>query len=79
MLKQMYEFGSPEVLRQTRIVRADGSQEETTQITNPQSGGILEKLFGNMTNSGDSADAKEVIDVEPDTPKKNARYENIEE
>ena len=75
-LKQMYEFGSPEVLRQTRIVRADGSKEETTQITNPQSGGILEKLFGNMTSSKDEED---IIEVEATPVKKNARYENIED
>lgn len=76
MLKQMYETGSSEVLRQTRIVRADGTQEETTQITNPQSGGILEKLFGNMTNNNSK---EEVIEVEATPVKKNPRYENIEE
>lgn len=78
MLKQMYEFGSPEVLRQTRIVRADGSREETTQITNPQGGGILERLFGNLTEpkKDDTIIEAEVVS-EP--PKKNARYENIEE
>lgn len=47
-LKQMYEFGNTEVLRQTKILRSDGTQEMTTQVTNPQSGGILEKIFGNM-------------------------------
>lgn len=78
MLKQMYEYGSPEVLRQTRIVRADGSREETTQITNPQGGGILERLFGNMTSS-EPEEAKEVVDAEPVTPAKNPRYENIED
>lgn len=78
-LKQLYEFGSPEVLRQTRIVRADGSREETTQITNPQGGGILEKLFGNLTEKpkDDTIIEAEVVSEEP--PKKNARYENIEE
>ena len=74
MLKQMYEFGSSEVLRQTRVVRADGSREETTQITNPQSGGILEKLFGNLTSP-----QKDDNIVDADPPKKNARYQNIEE
>ena len=76
-LKQMYEFGSPEVLRQTRIVRADGTKEETTQITNPQSGGILERLFGSMTDSPKEDSIVEVVDSE--TPKKNPRYANIEE
>lgn len=51
MLKQMYEVGSPEVLRQTKVIRADGSAEETTTLTNPQSGGIMEKLFGKMMQS----------------------------
>ena len=74
MLKQMYEFGSSEVLRQTRVVRADGSREETTQITNPQSGGILEKLFGNLTSP-----QKDDNIVDADPPKKNARYQNLEE
>lgn len=74
MLKQMYEVGSPEVLSQTHIIRADGSEERTTSITNPQSGGILEKLFSNMSSpSGDNSDE------EVETGKKNERYENIEE
>lgn len=75
MLKQMYEFGSPEVLRQTRVVRADGSQEETTQVTNPQSGGILEKLFGNLTSSPKDDN---IVDADP-VPQKNERYQNIKE
>jgi len=29
-------------------LRADGTQEMTTQVSNPQSGGILEKIFGNL-------------------------------
>ncbi|MBP3888481.1 MAG: hypothetical protein J6F30_12700 [Cellulosilyticum sp.] len=45
-LKQMYEYGSAEVLRQTKTVKADGTQEMTTQITNPTEGGILSKIFG---------------------------------
>ena len=76
MLKQMYEFGSAEVLKQTKVVRADGTREETTQITNPQSGGILEKLFSGMTTSPAPKEERETIDV---TPKKNPRYENLEE
>lgn len=75
MLKQMYEYGSTEVLRQTRVVRADGSQEETTQVTNPQSGGILEKLFGNLTSSPKDDN---IVDADP-VPQKNERYQNIEE
>ena len=62
MLKQMYEQGSPEVLRQTHVIRADGSEERTTSITNPQSGGILEKLFS--MNVGKPTKEEEVIDAE---------------
>jgi len=29
-------------------MRADGTQEMTTQVSNPQRGGILEKIFGDM-------------------------------
>ena len=79
MLKQMYEFGSPEVLRQTHIIRADGSEEKTTSITNPQSGGILERLFGGMTK--DDTPKETVIEAEAEevvgTP--NERYKVEEE
>jgi len=79
MLKQMYEFGSPEVLRQTRIIRADGSEEQTTSITNPQSGGILERLFGNMTQE-DPPKKEDIIEVEAEeVGKKNERYQNLDE
>ena len=47
-LQRMYESGSQEVIRQTKILRSDGTQETTTQISNPQSGGILERLFSDM-------------------------------
>lgn len=75
MLKQMYETGSPEVLRQTKIIRADGTEETTTSITNPQSGGIMEKLFGSMVNNKPSDD-KEIIDVE--TKNENKGEDNNE-
>ena len=81
-LRQMYECGSAEVLKQTRIVRADGTREETTQITNPQGGGILEKLFGNLGTSSDSKD-EDVVTVdspsEEEEKPKNDRYKNIED
>ena len=67
MLKQMYETGSPEVMRQTKVLRADGTQETTTSITNPQSGGIMEKLFGKMMQSNDTDESgknPEVIEAE---------------
>lgn len=59
-LQRMYESGSQEVIRQTKIMRADGSQEMTTQVSNPQRGGILEKIFGGM-GSNDNDD--NIVDV----------------
>lgn len=51
LIKQLYESSSPEVLRHTRVIKADGTQEETMTVsTNPQSGGILEKLFMGTLN-----------------------------
>ena len=47
-LQRMYECGNQEVIRQTKVMRADGTQEMTTQVSNPQAGGILEKIFGDM-------------------------------
>jgi hypothetical protein len=77
MLKQLYENGSPEVLKQTKIVRADGTREEYTQITNPQGGGILEKIFGGMMSSVKEYSEEDVIDV---TPKPvNERYTNLDD
>lgn len=63
-LQKMYEFGSQEVLRQTKIMRADGSQEVTTQVSNPQQGGILEKIFGGMSSEPEEPKTEEVTDVE---------------
>ena len=77
MLKQMYEFGSPEVLRQTHIIRADGSEEKTTSITNPQSGGILERLFGGMAK--DDTPKEDVVEAEETVGTPNERYKDIEE
>lgn len=76
MLKQMYECGSPEVLRQTKVLRADGSEETTVSVTNPQSGGIMEKLFGSMMNSNkeepeDKKEDKEIIEVNADESKQS--------
>lgn len=79
-LKQMYESGSQEVLRQTRVVRADGTKEETTQITNPQSGGILERLFGGMSSKESDPDTVDAeIEEVSSVPAKNERYTNIED
>lgn len=66
MLKSMYENGSSEVLKQTKVVKSDGTEETTTSITNPQSGGIMEKLFSNLMNKSESETEKEIVDVKPD-------------
>jgi hypothetical protein len=58
-LQRMYESGSQEVIRQTKILRADGTQEMTTQVSNPQSGGILAQIFGNMSSSSDDEEIEE--------------------
>lgn len=55
-LKSMYENGNTEVLRQTKIMRADGTQEMTTQVTNPKKGGILEKIFGDIGKNDEDKD-----------------------
>lgn len=63
-LQRMYECGSQEVIRQTKIMRADGTQEMTTQVSNPQSGGILEKIFGDMGKQEDEEDSSLKFDKE---------------
>lgn len=55
-MQRMYEVGSQEVIRQTKIMRSDGTQETTTQVSNPQAGGILERIFGNMTPTEERED-----------------------
>lgn len=77
MLKQMYETGSPEVLRQTKVLRADGTEETTTSITNPQNGGIMEKLLGSIMSAKPKEDTPDVVEVEAKPV--NDRYKNIEE
>lgn len=63
-LQRMYESGSQEVIRQTKIMRADGSQEMTTQVSNPQRGGILSQIFGDMgSNKKDDNDDDNVVDI----------------
>ena len=59
-MKNIYESGSVEVIRQTNIYRSDGTRETTTSIHNPSSGGILEKIFGNLTPSDESDEEEEV-------------------
>lgn len=82
MLNNLYENSSAEVLRQSRIIRSDGTIEEHTQMQNPQSGGIMEKLFGSMISRPPTPDDEDFIeaDVIDVTPKeKNERYTNVED
>ena len=44
-LMKMYDSRSATVVRQTRTMQADGTVNETMQVSNPQGGGILEKTF----------------------------------
>ena len=56
LLKQMgdlYKNASPEVLRQTKVVYANGTEEHTTEITNPQSNGLLARIFGGGSDKED--------------------------
>lgn len=79
MLNQLYSSGNQEVLRQSRIVRSDGTVEEHTQVQNPQSGGIMEKLFNSLAQN-QSDDDTDTIEAEVIGDKsKNERYINIEE
>lgn len=77
-LKQMYEVGSPEVLRHTSVIRADGTREEVTQVTNPQSGGILEKLFSGMGQGKDEPE-ETVVETEGSTITMNTELTDGEE
>ena len=73
-LKKMYENSASEVLKQSRVVRSDGSTEEVLQVTNPQSGGILEKLFSSPSNNADENNV-----VEEPIRVKGSVYDNIPE
>lgn len=60
-LQRMYEVGNQEVIRQTKVLRADGTQEMTTQVSNPQRGGILEKIFGDMGSSSNNDNDDNIV------------------
>lgn len=60
-MQKLYDMASPEVLRQTKVLRADGTQETTTEVTNPQRGGVLEKIFGSM--GADENQEDNIVDV----------------
>lgn len=60
-LRDMHTY-SPEVVKQTRTVKADGTIETTTQVNTPNNGpSLLEKLF--FSDMGKAKDEKEEEDV----------------
>lgn len=61
-MQRMYESGSQEVIKQTKVVRSDGTQEMTTQVSNPQAGGILERIFGDMGSNNNSGKDDDIIE-----------------
>ena len=63
-LQMMYETGSQEVLKQTKTIRSDGSQEITTQVSNPQQGGILERIFGDLGKNSSEEPEEDIIEAE---------------
>lgn len=78
-LKTLYENTSATVLKQTRNIRQDGSVEESVQVTNPQSMGIMEQLLSKIMPSSDKED-EVVVDSEDVTPKKkSSAYADLEE
>ena len=64
MLKDLYTYSSTEVLRQTKVIRSDGTTENTIQVSNPQEGGVLAKLFGDLSQKEESKEEPETIDVD---------------
>ena len=66
MLKDLYTYASTEILRQTRVIRSDGTTENTLQVSNPQEGGVLAKLFGDLAASPQKEEP-ETIDVQQES------------
>lgn len=62
-LQMMYETGSQEVLKQTKTIRSDGTQEITTQVSNPQQGGILERIFGDLGSKSNEEPEEDIIEA----------------
>ena len=79
-LKTMYEYAGSEVLKQTQVLRPDGTRETSTVVQNPQSGGLLASIFMSNTKSAEKEEIEEaeIIEVEPEKPRKSV-YDNIEE
>lgn len=63
-LQRLYEAGSQEVIKQTKVIRNDGTQETTLQMTNPQAGGLLDKIFGDLGAKDTPTEEKDKTIVE---------------
>lgn len=61
LLQQLQDFqNASEVVRQTRVVRADGSMEQTTHVSSNAPGGLMERLMQGMMNKKASNDEEEI-------------------
>lgn len=61
LLQQMREVqNSQEVVRQTRVMRADGSMEQTTHVSSNAPGGVMEMLMKQMMNKSAKSDDEEI-------------------
>ena len=58
-LKSLYQSSSPELLRQTRVVRADGSTVEETSLSG--GGGVLAQLMVSMMNKDAPKEEPEIL------------------
>lgn len=65
LLQQMRDVqNSQEVVRQTRVMRADGTMEQTTQVSSNAPGGVMEMLMKQMMNKPNSKEVEEEINKE---------------
>lgn len=75
LLKSMYEASNSEVVKQTRVVHANGTVENTLEHKNPQQGSILEKLFMGDLNKKEEP-KEEVVTVEVVDNKEEDKQKN---
>lgn len=76
-MSALYTQMNTEVFKRTSTLRADGTREDTMQVvSNPQSGGIMEKLIGSVLGARSSNSAED-SDFST-TSKKGEVYEKIE-
>lgn len=68
LLKQitdMNTYAPKEIIKQTKTVRSDGSSETVTQVSNGgASGGILDRLFADLSNAGEEVEEPKDIMAE---------------